>query len=49
VTDSEVGVRGEYQEEAVVVCIHGGAASLPSLGAIKRFSNKILAAELDVG
>jgi hypothetical protein len=40
-----VGVAGEYQEEAVVICIHGGATSLPSLGAIKRFSREILGVE----
>jgi hypothetical protein len=38
-------VTGEYQEEAAVVYIHGGAASLPSLGAIKRFSREILVVE----
>jgi hypothetical protein len=43
--DGEVGVAGEYQEEALIVCIHGRATSLPSLGAIKRFSREILAAE----
>jgi hypothetical protein len=40
-----VGVAGEYQEEAAVICIHGGATSLPSLSAIKHFSREILAAE----
>jgi hypothetical protein len=41
----EVDVVGEYQEEAAVICIHGGPMSLPSLGAIKCFSREILAAE----
>jgi hypothetical protein len=35
----------EYQEEVAAVCIHGGATSLPSLGAIKCFSGEILATE----
>jgi hypothetical protein len=43
--DDGVGIAKEYQEEATVVCIHGGVASLPSLGAIKCFSREILAAE----
>jgi hypothetical protein len=47
VADGEVGVAEEYQEEAAIVCVHGSAASLPSLGAIKRFSREILAAEPD--
>jgi hypothetical protein len=38
----EVGIAREYQDEAAIVCIHGGAASLPSPSAIKRFSREIL-------
>jgi hypothetical protein len=45
--NGKVGVVGEYQEEAVIIYIHGGATSLPSLGSIKRFSREILAAEPD--
>jgi hypothetical protein len=40
-----VGVAREYQEEAAVVCIHGGATSLSSLSVIKHFSREILAVE----
>jgi hypothetical protein len=45
VVDGGVGAAGEYQEEAAIVCIHGGAASLPILDAIKHFSREILATE----
>jgi hypothetical protein len=43
-----VGIAREYHEEAAIVCIHGGATSLPSLGVIKCFSREILAAESEV-
>jgi hypothetical protein len=41
-----VGIAVEYQEEAAVICIHGGVTTLSSLSAIKHFSREILAAEL---
>jgi hypothetical protein len=45
--NGKVGVAGEYQEEATIVYIHGGATLLPSLGLIKHFSWEILVAEPD--
>jgi hypothetical protein len=47
--NSEVGVAGECQEEVAIVCFHGGASSLPSIGTIKSFSREFLAAEPGVG